>query len=57
MMRFAAKAMAATGIELFEDADLLQRAKAEHKQRVGDGYVPPIPQGVTPRPMNSFGRK
>lgn len=57
MMRFAAKTMAATAVELMEDPALLQKAKEEHKQRVGDGYVPPIPKGVKPRAMNSFGKK
>ena len=56
-MRFAAKSLAATAIALFENPELLQKAKEEHKQRIGDGYEPPIPQGIKPRPMNSFGRK
>ena len=56
-MRYAAKVMAATAIEIFEDPVLLRKAKEEHKQRVGDGYVPPIPKGVMPRAMNSFGKK
>ena len=57
VMRFAAKSLAATAIALFEDPELLQKAKEEHKQRIGSGYEPPIPQGIKPRPMNSFGRK
>ena len=57
VMRFAAKSLAATAIELFENPELLQKAKEEHKQRIGSGYEPPIPQGIKPRPMNSFGRK
>ena len=57
MMRFAGKVMAATAVELMQDADLLERAKKDHKERVGDGYVPPIPKGVKPRAMDSFGRK
>jgi len=56
-MRYAAKVMAATAISLLEDPQLLQKAKEEHKQRVGDGYVPPIPQGIRPRAMNCFGKK
>ena len=57
VMRFAAKSLAATAIALFEDPELLRKAKEEHKQRVGDGYEPPIPQDVKPRPMNSFGKR
>ena len=57
MMRFAGKVMAATAVELMQDADLLERAKADHKARVGEGYIPPIPKGVVPRPMDSFVEK
>lgn len=56
-MRFAGKVMAATAVELMTDGDLLERAKKDHKERVGDGYVPPIPKEIKPRPMDSFGRK
>ena len=33
--------------------ELLEKAKAEHAARVGDGYVCPIPAGVKPRPMGA----
>ena len=38
---------------LFESPELLEKAKAEHAARVGDGYVCPIPAGVKPRPMGA----
>lgn len=57
MNLFAAKVMAATAVQLLEDEALLEKAKAEHKKNVGDGYVPPIPKGVEPRAMTSFVRK
>lgn len=57
MTRFAGKVMAATAVELIRDEALLARAKADHRARVGKGYEPPIPQGVKPRAMDSFGRK
>ena len=33
-------------------SELLEKAKAEHKDRVGpDGYICPIPKGVKPQPI------
>ncbi len=48
-MLYAAQVMAAGAIHLFENPDVVAKAQKEHKQRVGDGYVCPIPQGVKPR--------
>lgn len=54
-MLFAAKVLGATAAELLTDADLLRRAKEEHKKRVGPkGYQCPIPAGVKPRSMDSL---
>ena len=36
-------------IKLMENPELIQQAKEEHKMRVGEGYVCPIPKGVQPR--------
>ena len=48
-MVHVAKAMAATAIALLQDPDAVDRAKADHRARVGDGaFVPPIPEGVEP---------
>ncbi len=56
MTRFAAKAMAATAVELMVNEDLLQKAKDEHRRRVGkEGYIAPIPQGVRPTPLEDIG--
>ena len=49
----AGRVMAGTAIDLFEAPELLEKAKAEHAARVGDGYVCPIPAGVKPRPMGA----
>ena len=49
----AGRVMAGTAIDLFESPELLEKAKAEHAARVGDGYVCPIPAGVKPRPMGA----
>ena len=36
--------------------DLLQKAKDEHRRRVGkEGYIAPIPQGVRPTPLEDIG--
>ncbi len=37
--------LAASAIDLIENADILKKAKAEFKNAVGEGYVCPIPDG------------
>ena len=48
-MLYAGEIMAAAAIHLYENPDDIAEAKAEWKERVGDGYVCPIPKGVVPR--------
>lgn len=48
-MLYAGKVLASAAIRLMEDPQLLEKAKEEHKMRVGEGYVCPIPAGVQPR--------
>lgn len=49
---FAAKAMAATGLDLIEQPQQLTAAKKELKQRLdGESYRCPIPAGVQPKPV------
>ncbi len=56
MMSFAAKTMAATAVALMAGPELLREAKAEHRSQIGkDGYFCPIPKGVQPRAVHSFG--
>ena len=50
-MLHAGKVMAASVVDLLEHPELLAQAKEEHKARVGEGYICPIPQGVRPRAM------
>jgi len=46
---FAAKAMAASAIDLLTDEDLLEKAKKEHRQRKSNRkYTPPIPAEAKP---------
>lgn len=55
MMRFAAKAMAATAAGLMERPEILRKAKEEHQSRIGaDGYRCPIPEDVRPRAIGSL---
>lgn len=55
MMRFAAKAMAATAAGLMERPEILRKAKQEHQSRIGaDGYRCPIPEDVRPRAIGSL---
>jgi aminobenzoyl-glutamate utilization protein B len=50
----AAKAMAATALDVFQDPELLARAKAELKQRTGGKpYACPIPDDVLPPPLRA----
>ena len=54
MTIYAAKVLAAGAVELMENPELLEQAKIEHKNRVGAGYIPPIPKDVKPVAMDSF---
>ena len=55
MTIYAAKVMAAATVELMENEELLQAAKADHARRVGpEGYKPPIPQGAKPISLDSL---
>ncbi len=47
-MLLAAKVLAATAIDLFEDAELLAAAKAEFSERAAEGYTCPIEPGAVP---------
>lgn len=47
-MLYAGKAVAGTIVRLFEAPSLIESAKAEHKQKVGDGYICPIPKELKP---------
>ncbi|MCG7364447.1 M20 family metallopeptidase [Roseomonas sp. ACRSG] len=50
----AAKGMAATALDIFQDPELLARAKAELKQRTGGKpYACPIPEDVLPPPLRA----
>ena len=42
----AGKVLCATAIDLIENNDLLEEAKAEFRERTKDGYVCPIPEGA-----------
>lgn len=48
-MIYAAKVLAATAAELFEDPTKLVAIKEEHKERTGSKYLCPIPAGIRPR--------
>ena len=55
MTVYAAKVLAAGAVELMENPELLQKAKEEHAKRIGaEGYIPPIPKGISPTPLNSL---
>lgn len=47
-MLYAGKAVAGTIMRLFENEEILAKAKAQHKEKIGDGYVCGIPDDVMP---------
>ncbi len=47
-MLYAGKAVAGTIIRLFENPELIEKAKKEHKEKIGSGYVCGIPKDVKP---------
>ena len=47
-MLYASKAVAGTILRLMDNPDVLKQAKQEHAERIGDGYVCPLPEGITP---------
>ena len=53
-MRYAGIVMGETLISLLEHPDLLAKAKEEFRERVGKGYVAPIPEGVRPRALTDL---
>ena len=52
---YAGKVMAGTAIDLLNDPQTIEQAKAEHQKRVGPkGYQCPIPAGVMPRAISDL---
>lgn len=47
-MLYAGKAVAGTLIRLFENPELIEKARSEHKAKIGNGYVCGIPADVQP---------
>ncbi len=47
-LNLAAKVIAATAVDLFEDGELLEKAKAEFAVKARSGYVCPIEDGAVP---------
>ena len=47
-MLYAGKAVAGTLIRLFENPELIEKAKNEHKEKIGDGYVCGLPEDLKP---------
>ena len=48
----AGKVLCATAIDLFENPELLEKAKQEHKKRTAEGYTCPIPEDAVPTIIN-----
>ena len=47
----AARVLAATAIDLYENEDLLEKAKEEFKISAADGYTCPIPENEYAKAM------
>ena len=50
-MLYAAKAMAMTAVDLFENTELLAEIAEEFKERTKSGYVCPIPKDEYAKPV------
>jgi len=58
MTRYAAKILAMGTVEMLNNPQLLEKAKEEHKKKVGpNGYVAPIPKEVVPKSMAAMSKK
>jgi len=51
-MLYAGKAVAATAMRLIENPALVEKAKEEHKAKIGEGYVCGIPDEIKPNIKN-----
>ena len=47
-MLYAGKAVAGTILRLLNDPEAVQKAQQEHKERIGEGYVCPLHDGLEP---------
>ena len=47
-MLYAGKAVAGTALRLIEDPELVKKAREEHKEKIGEGYVCGIPKDLKP---------
>lgn len=47
-MLYAGKAVAGAVMRLFDNPALIEKAKAEHKKKIGDGYVWGLPGTAKP---------
>ena len=48
-MLYAGKAVAGTLLRLMENPALVEQANREHAEKIGDGYICPIPKDLKPR--------
>jgi aminobenzoyl-glutamate utilization protein B len=51
-MLLAAEVLAESAVKLFENPDILEKAKAEFSERAKSGYVCPIPDGEKAKIVN-----
>lgn len=55
-MLFAGKVVAATLMRLIDDPSLVEKAKAEHKEKTGGEYICPIPADLLPDTPENLGK-
>ena len=48
-MLYAAKVLAYSAIQVYENPDIIEKAKEEHNNRTNNSYECPIPKGIKPR--------
>lgn len=53
---WCAKVLAQTAVKMIENPSIVNKAKEEFKQKIGEGYICPIPDGLKPRSVASLAK-
>lgn len=53
---WSGKILAQTAVKMIENPSIIEKAKEEHKQKIGNGYICPIPDELKPRSIASLAK-